>query len=99
MAKESPNPGAGHLQYTEAGGKDVSCYGMLLPTKPSREPEGAQFSTRVVCVRRARATCGCLMVSMCPGLEQQFDIAAQMIDAGRSDVGSAFGFREDESTL
>lgn len=47
----------------------------------------------------ARATCACLMVSMCPGLEQQFDIATQMIDAGRSDVGSAFGFREDESTL
>jgi len=33
------------------------------------------------------------------GLEQQFDIAAQVIDAGRSDLGSAFGFREDERTL
>src|ERR1700752_1430554 len=40
------------------------------------------------------------MVSMSgTGLEQQFDIAAQVIDAGYSDVGSAFGFREDESTL
>jgi hypothetical protein len=25
-------PGAGHLQYAEADGKDVSCYGMLLRT-------------------------------------------------------------------
>jgi hypothetical protein len=25
-------PGAGRLQFTEAGGKDVSCYGMLLRT-------------------------------------------------------------------
>jgi len=33
------------------------------------------------------------------GLEQQFDIAAQMIDAGRSDLRSPFGFREDERTL
>jgi hypothetical protein len=32
IGKETPNPGAGHLQYTEAGGKDVSCYGMLLRT-------------------------------------------------------------------
>jgi hypothetical protein len=36
---------------------------------------------------------------MFPGLKQQFDIAAQMIDAGHSDVGAAFGFRENESAL
>jgi hypothetical protein len=33
------------------------------------------------------------------GIEHQFNVVAQMIDAGRSDVRSACGFREDEGTL